>query len=107
MSREQRKDPASGPEIVVCAERERVDRMMARVRNVIECRYTERAERRFAKVQDAIDVSVSNCEALYAAAQALRDLDVIDDEEAAFIAADCYEARCQELLDHDHAYRRI
>jgi hypothetical protein len=50
---------------------------------------------------------VLNCEALYAAAQSLRDLDVIDDEEAAFIADDCYEARSEEFLDHDPVYQRI
>jgi hypothetical protein len=37
----------------------------------------------------------------------LRDLDVIDDEEAAFIADDCYEARCEEFLDHDRVYRQL
>jgi hypothetical protein len=55
------KHPAKGPEIVVCAERQRVDRMTARLRDVIECRCMERAERRFAKIQDAIDGSVPNC----------------------------------------------
>ena len=101
------KHPAKGPEIVVCAERQRVDRMTARLRGVIECRCMERAERRFAKIQAAIDVSVPNCEALYAAAQSLRDLDVIDDEEAAFIAGDCYDARREEFVHHDRVYRRI
>jgi hypothetical protein len=96
-----------GPEIVVCAERQRVDRMTARLRDVIECRCSDRAERRFAKVERASDVSVRNCEAVYAAAQMLRDLDVIDDEEAAFIADDCYEARCEEFLDHDRVYRQL
>jgi len=101
------KHPASGPEVVACAERERVDRMMARLRNVIECRCRERAERRFAKIQRAIDMSLLNCEALYAAGQSLRDLDVIDDDEAAYIADDCYEARSKEFLDHDRVYRHI
>jgi hypothetical protein len=32
---------------------------------------------------------------------------VIDDEEAAFIADDCYEARREEIVDHDRVYRRI
>ena len=96
-----------GPEIVVCAERQRVDRMTARLRDVIECRCSDRAERRFAKVEHASDVSVKNCEAVYTAAQTLRDLDVIDDEEAAFIADDCYEARCEEFLKHDRVYRGL
>jgi len=98
---------AMGPEIVVCADRQRVDRMSARLRNVIESRWRERAERRFAKIQRAIEASVVDCEALYAAAQWLRDLDVIDDEEAAFIADDCFEARSKEFLDHDRVYQRI
>jgi len=101
------KHSAKGPEIVVCADRQRVDRMTTRLRNVIECRCRERAERRFGKLQREIDTSVLNCEALYAAAQSLRDLDVIDDEEAAYIADDCYEARSKEFLDHDRVYRRI
>jgi hypothetical protein len=96
-----------GPEVVFGAERRRVDRMTARLRDVIECRCRERAERRFAKVEHASDVSVENCEAVYAAAQSLRDLDVIDDEEAAFIATDCFDARCEEFLDHDRVYRHI
>ena len=101
------KRPPMGPEIVVCAERRRVDRMIARLRDVIECRCGDRAERRFAKVEHASDASVKNCEAVYAAAQTLRDLDVIDDEEAAFIAEDCYDARCDEFLHHDRVYRGI
>ena len=101
------KRPATGPEIVICAERQRVDRMIARLRAVIDCRCSDRAERRFAKVEHASDVSVANCEAVYAAAQMLRDLDVIDDEEAAFIAEDCYDARCEEFLKHDRVYRQI
>src|SRR5690349_8327307 len=101
------KHPPKGPEIVVAAERRRVDRMTARLRDVIECRCRERAERRFEKVQDAIGASIANGEALYAAAQWLRDLDVIDDEEAAFIADDCYEARIEEFLKHDRVYRSL
>jgi len=101
------KHPAKGPEIVICADRQRVDRMSGRLRDVIECRCRERAERRFEKLRSAIDESVVDCEALYAAAQWLRDLDVIDDEEAAFIAHDCYDARRDDLLDHDRVYQRI
>jgi len=101
------KHSANGPEIVICADRQRVDRMSGRLRDVVECRCRERAERRFGKLQREIDTSVLNCEALYAAAQSLRDLDVIDDEEAAYIADDCFEARSKEFLDHDRVYQRI
>ena len=65
------KPPAMGSEIVVCAERQRVDRMTARLRAVIESRCSDRAERQFAKVEHASDASVKNCEAVYAAAQML------------------------------------
>ena len=101
------KPPATGPETVVCAERRLVDWMSARLRDVIACRCLERAERRFAKIQHAIDRSVLNGEALYAAAQSLRDLDEIDDEEAAYIAHDCFEARREAFVDRDRGYRRI
>lgn len=98
---------ATGPEAVVCSERRLVDRMSARLRDVIGCRCLERAERRFGKIQHAIDRSVLIGEALYAAAQSLRDLDEIDDEEAAYIAQDCFEARRDEFTDRDRVYRGI
>ena len=98
---------ATGPEAVVCAERRLVDRMSARLRDVIACRCLERAERRFARIERAIDRSVLNGEALYAAAQSMRDLDEIDDEEAACIAQECFEARHDDFLDRDRVYRGI